>query len=233
MTAYLIDATLYLIDATFGYLSLVILILLIWGIIKLIKKEILKTLNFKTVFLVSLIGIISPTINFVNGKYQTKQAKEISLEMSESDKVSLKTIIQSCLSGQEIDKETHNTFYSIVDKYKMSQQDIDEMFSLMYNEELSLLQKSFYEDALKTIQNGQISESKIRLELQEKYLNESQKERNKEFLRKVLAKEPFDINGEPTILDEDIFNTIIDNIDEIFSIGKQNINLLKNRQAYK
>jgi hypothetical protein len=225
--------TAYLIDATFGYLSWAILILLIWGLIKLVKKEKLKTINFKTVFLVSLIGVISPTFNLVSGKYQTKQANEVSLEMSESDKSSLKTIIQSCLSGQEIDKETHNAFYSIVDKYKMSQNDIDVMFSLFYNEDLSLLQKSFYEDALKTIQNGQISESKIRLELQEKYLNESQKERNSEYLRKVLAKEAIDINGEPVILDEEICNTIIENIEEIFSIGKQNINTLKNRQAYK
>lgn len=225
--------TAYLIDATFGYLSWVIFILLIWGIIKLIKKEKLKTINFKTVFLVSLIGVISPTITLVNGKYQTKSVKEVSLEMSESDKVSLKTIIQSCLSGQEIGKETHSTFYSIVDKYKMSQNDIDEMFSLFYNENLILLQKSFYEDALKTIQTGQISESKIRLELQEKYLNESQKERNGEYLRKVLAKEAIDVNGKPIILDKDICKTIIDNIEVIFSIGKQNINLLKNRQAFK
>lgn len=225
--------TAYLIDATFGYLSWVILILLVWGLIKLIKKEKLKTINFKTVFLASLIGVVSPTVNLVSGKYQTKQGNEVSLEMSESDKSSLKTIIQSCLSGQEIDKETHSEFYSIVDKYKMSQKDIDEMFSLFYNEDLSLLQKSFYEDALKTIQNGQISESKIRLELQEKYLNESQKERNNEYLRKVLAKEPIDINGEPVILDEEICNTIIENIEEIFSIGKQNINTLKNREAYK
>ena len=225
--------TAYLIDAIIGYLSWVILILLIWGLIKLIKKEKLKTINFKTVFLASLIGVISPSINLVSGKYQTKQANEVSLKMSESDEASLKTIIQSCLSGQKIDKETHNAFYSIVDKNKINQKDIDEMFSLFYNEDLSLLQKSFYEDALKTIQNRQISESKIRLELQEKYLNESQKERNSEYLKKVLAKEPIDINGEPIILDEDICNTIIDNIEDIFSIGKQNITMLKNRQAYK
>ncbi len=225
--------TAYLIDATFGYLSWVILILLVWGLIKLIKKEKLKTIKLKTVFLASLIGVISPTVNLVCGKYQTKQGNEVSLEMSETDKSSLKTIIQSCLSGKEIDKETHNAFYSIVDKYKMSQKDIDEMFSLFYNEDLSLLQKSFYEDALKTIQNGKINESKIRLELQEKYLNESQNERNSEYLRKVLAKEPIDINGEPVILDEEICNTIIENIEEIFSIGKQNINTLKNRQAFK
>lgn len=225
--------TAYLIDVTFGYLSWVILILLIWGLIKLIKKEKLKTINFKTVFLVSLIGVISPTISLFSGKYQAKQINEVSLEMSESDKESLKTIIQSCLSGQEIDSDTHNAFYSIVDKYKMSQKDIDEMFSLFYNEDLILLQKSFYEDALKTIQNGEISESKIRKELQEKYLNESQKERNNEYLRKVLAKEPIDFNGEQIILDEDICNTIIDNIGGIFSIGQQNIGILKNRQAYK
>jgi hypothetical protein len=179
--------TAYLIDATFGYLSWIISILLIWGLIKLIKKEKLKTINFKAVFIASLIGVISPTFNLISGRYQTKQGNEVSLEMTESDKSSLKTIIQSCLSGQEIDKETHNAFYSIVDKYKMSQKDIDEMFSLFYDENLSLLQKSFYEDALKTIQNGKISESKIRLELQEKYLNESQKERNSAYLSKVLA----------------------------------------------
>ena len=225
--------TAYLIDATFGYLSWIISILLIWGLIKLIKKEKLKTINFKAVFIASLIGVISPTFNLISGRYQTKQGNEVSLEMTESDKSSLKTIIQSCLSGQEIDKETHNAFYSIVDKYKMSQKDIDEMFSLFYDENLSLLQKSFYEDALKTIQNGKISESKIRLELQEKYLNESQKERNSAYLSKVLAKEPIDINGEPVILDKEICNTIIENIEELFSIGQQNINTLKNRQAFK
>ncbi len=225
--------TAYLIDAAFGFLIWAILILLIWGLIKLIKKEKLNTINFKSVFLVSLIGVISPTFNLVLGKYQTKQENEVSLDMSESDKSSLKTIIQSCLSGQEIDKKTHNAFYYIVDKYKMSQKDIDEMFSLFYTEDLTLLQKSFYEDALKTIQNGKISESKIRIELQEKYLNESQKERNSEYLRKILANEPIDINGESVVLDEEICNVIIENIDEVFSIGKQNINILKNRQAFK
>jgi hypothetical protein len=49
----------------------------------------------------------------------------------------------------------------------------------------------------------------------------------------VLAKKPIDINGEPIILDENICNTIIDNIEEIFRIGKQNINILKNRKTYK
>jgi hypothetical protein len=188
--------TAYLIDATTGYLSWVILILLIWGVIKLIKKEKLRTINFKTVFLASLLGVISPTFNLLSGKYQTKQVEEASLEISEPDKVTLKTIIQSCLSGQEIDQETHNKFYSIVDKYKMNQKVIDEMFSLFYNEDLSFLQKSFYEDALKTIQTKQINESKIRIELEEKLLNESQKERNKVYLRKILANEPIDINGE-------------------------------------
>jgi hypothetical protein len=225
--------TAYLIDATFGYVSWVILILLIWGLIQLIKKEKFKTIKFKTVFLASLIGVVSPTFNLVRGKYQTKQEDEVSLKMSESDKSSYKTIIRSCLSGQEIDKETHIAFYSIVEKYKMSQNDINEMFSLFYTEDLIILQKSFYEDALKTIQTGQISESKIRLELQEKYLNESQKERNSEYLRKVLAKEAIDINGEPVILDEEICNATIENIEERFIIGKQNINTLKNRQAFK
>ena len=115
----------------------------------------------------------------------------------------------------------------------MSQNDIDEMFSLFYNDDLYLLQKSFYDDALKTIQTGQISESKTRLELQEKYLNESQKNRNSEYLKKVLAKEAINVNGELIILDENICNTIIENIEDIFSIAKQNINFLKNRQAFK
>lgn len=189
-------------------------------------REKLNTINFKTVFLISLIGLISPTINLIRGKYQTKQ-------LSKSDESSLKAIIQSCLSGEEIDKETHNNFYLLVDKYKISQEDIDKMFSLFYNEDVILLQKLFYEDALKTIKSNQISESKIRLDLEEKYLNETQKERNREYLRKVLAKEPIDFNGEMIILDEDICNAIIENIDEIYNIGKQNINILKNRQAFK
>ena len=130
--------TAYLIDAAFGFLIWAILILLIWGLIKLIKKEKLNTINFKSVFLASLIGVISPTFNLVLGKYQTKQENEVSLDMSESDKSSLKTIIQGCLSGKDIDKETHNSFNYIVDKYKMSQKDIDEMFSLFYTEDLTL-----------------------------------------------------------------------------------------------
>jgi hypothetical protein len=218
----------YLIDSTFGYLSWVVLILLISVLIKLIKKEKLKTINFKTVFLASLMGVITPTFQLVSGKYQTKEGNEVSIEMSESDKASFKTIIESCLSGQKIDKEAHKSFYYLVDKYKMSQKDIDAMFSIFYNKDLTLLQKSFYEDALKTIQNGQINESKIRLELQEKYLNESQKERNREYLRKILAKESIDIKGESIILDEENCNAIIYNIEEIYSIGKQNINILKN-----
>lgn len=223
----------YIIDSTYGYLSWVVIILLISGLTKLIKKEKLQTINFKKVFLTSLIGVITPTFYLVSGKYQTKQSNEVSLEISAIDKASLKAIIESCLSGQEIDKETHNAFYELVEKNKIRQKDIDAMFSIFYNKDLTLLQKSFYEDALKTIQNGQISESKIRIELQEKYLNESQKERNRGYLRKILAKEAINIKGESIILDEENCKTIIDNIEEIYSTGKQNINILKNRKAFK
>tara|TARA_B110001450_G_C17531681_1_gene444889 strand:+ start:173 stop:835 length:663 start_codon:yes stop_codon:yes gene_type:complete len=217
--------TAYLIDVTFGYISWVILILLVYGIIKLFKKEKFKTINFKVVFLVSIIGVFSPTLGLMSGKYQT--APEI--EMSEQDKAGLKTIIQSCLSGEEISKDTHVQFYSIVDEYKISEEDLNEMFLIFYNEDLMLLQKSFYNDALKTIQTGQISKSESREDLENKLLNDSQKERNREYLLKIQSKEPIDIGGEEIVLDEEICLTIIDNIEDIFQIGQKNIATLKNR----
>ena len=217
--------TAYLIDVTFGYISWVILILLVYGIIKLFKKEKFKTINFKVVFLVSIIGVFSPTLGLMSGKYQT--APEI--EMSEQDKAGLKTIIQSCLSGEEISKDTHVQFYSIVDEYKISEEDLNEMFLIFYNEDLMLLQKSFYNDALKTIQTGQISKSESREDLENKLLNDSQKERNREYLLKIQSKEPIDIGGEEIVLDEEICLTIIDNMEDIFQIGQKNIATLKNR----
>ena len=161
----------------------------------------------------------------MSGKYQT--APEI--EMSEQDKAGLKTIIQSCLSGEEISKDTHVQFYSIVDEYKISEEDLNEMFSIFYNEDLILLQKSFYNDALKTIQTGQISKSESREDLENKLLNDSQKERNREYLLKIQSKEPIDIGGEEIVLDEEICLTIIDNMEDIFQIGQKNIATLKNR----
>jgi hypothetical protein len=217
--------TAYLIDVTFGYISWVILILLVYGIIKLFKKEKFKTINFKVVFLVSIIGVFSPTLGLMSGKYQT--APEI--EMSEQDKAGLKTIIQSCFSGEEISKDTHVQFYSIVDEYKISEEDLNEMFLIFYNEDLMLLQKSFYNDALKTIQTGQISKSESREDLENKLLNDSQKERNREYLLKIQSKEPIDIGGEEIVLDEEICLTIIDNMEDIFQIGQKNIATLKNR----
>jgi hypothetical protein len=59
----------FLIDSIFGYISWLILMLIIISINKLIKKESLKTINFKLVFIISLIGIISPTISLLNGRY--------------------------------------------------------------------------------------------------------------------------------------------------------------------
>lgn len=222
----------FLIDVTSGYLIWLILIILIWGILKLIKKEKLKTINIKTVLIVSLLGAFGPVSNLLNGNYQIIPVKEVHLGISDSDKLALKTIIQSCLSGQKIDKETHKLFYTIVDKYKFRQKDINEIFSQFYIEDLVYLQKSFYADALKTIQNEQISESKIRLELEEKLLNKDQKERNREILKKVLAKEGIEYKGKLIVLDEDIVKLIIDNIDKEFRIGKQNVTLLKSRQSY-
>jgi hypothetical protein len=219
----------YLIDVTSGYLSWMILTLTIWGIFKLIKRENLRTINYRILFIISLIGLISPTLNLLSGKYHKKTGEE----MSDQDKASLKHIIKSCLSGQEINKETHNKFYLIIDKYKIGEKDIDSMLSMPYNESFILLQKSFYDDAIKTIQTKKISESKIRMELEEKLLNKSQKERNKEYLKKILENKPIDINGEPVVLNEEICNAIIDNIDEIFSIGRQNFSHLKNREAFK
>ena len=61
--------TAFLINSIFGYITWVILILIIMAIIKLFKKESLKTINFKLVLWLSLIGIISPIISLFNGKY--------------------------------------------------------------------------------------------------------------------------------------------------------------------
>jgi len=217
--------TAYLIDSIFGYITWAILILLVWSMIKLLNKEKIKTINFRVVLLVSLIGVISPSFNLLSGKYQTT-------EISEPDKVAFKQILQSSFSGELISADTHRKFYTLVDKYKMSQSDIDELFYLYFTEELVLLQKSFYKDALKTIQTGQISESKTRLELEEKLLTDFQKKRNIEYLRMILSYEPIDINGEKVVLDEELLISIIENINFIFKVGTENANALKNRDAF-
>ena len=55
----------YLIDSVTGYIAWMILIFIVVIIHKLFKKENLKTINFKMVFLVSLIRIIPSTFNYL------------------------------------------------------------------------------------------------------------------------------------------------------------------------
>lgn len=219
----------YFIDSAFGYISWTILILIIGGGIKLFKKEKFKTINLKAVFLISLIGVISPTLNLLSGKYQNKTA----IKMTETDKLALKEIIQSCLSGKEITKITHDEFYNLVSKNKMNQEDINEMFSVFYNDDMILLQKSFYNDALKTVQTGKIYESETRLNLEKKLLNDSQKERNMVYLQKILSKDSIDVNGVKVVIDAESCLSVINNFETSFKVGRQNISTLKNRDAFK
>jgi uncharacterized membrane protein len=61
--------TAFFIDAFFGYFVWLVLILIIYAVIKLVKRESLKTLNFKMVFLLSLIGVIPAVLGLISGSY--------------------------------------------------------------------------------------------------------------------------------------------------------------------
>jgi len=59
----------FFINALVGYLSWLVLILIIYAVIKLVKRESLKSINFKMVFLLSLIGIVSAILGLLRGRY--------------------------------------------------------------------------------------------------------------------------------------------------------------------
>jgi len=59
----------FLIDAVIGYVCWLVLILFVYSIVKLVKRESLKTMNFKMVFLWSLIGVVSAVLGLLNGRY--------------------------------------------------------------------------------------------------------------------------------------------------------------------
>ena len=198
-------------------------------VLKLIKKGKLKTINFKVALLISCIGLVSPTINFAQGKY--KSSTEI--EFSSSDQAIFKQIIQSCLSGQKITLSTHQKFWSLIDKYDISDVEITEMISLFGNPDILLLQKYFYQDALMTIKTGVISETNERLTLEAKLLNNDQKQRNKDYLQKIHEKQPIPINGENIVLNEEICQNVLDNLDYIFQVANENFKILENKDAFK
>jgi hypothetical protein len=221
----------YLIDSVTGYIAWMILIFIVVIIHKLFKKENLKTINFKMVFLVSLIGIIPSTFNYLtnNGDKNIESQEEI----TEEDKLILEKILRECLSGEDINIQTHKEFWSLVEKNKLTKTDIEEMFILFNNQDLVVLQKYFWEDALRTIKTSKICESQERLNLEQKLLNNSQKERNKEYLQKIHSNTPMDINGEMTVINEEDCQGMIDNLDHIWLVGKRNIELLKNKDSFK
>jgi len=59
----------FFIDAVVGYVCWLVLILVVYSIVKLVKRESLKTMNFKMVFLWSLIGVVSAVLGLLNGRY--------------------------------------------------------------------------------------------------------------------------------------------------------------------
>ena len=221
----------YLIDSAGGYIAWMILIFIIVIIHKLFKKENLKTINFKMVFLVSLIGIIPSTFNYLtnNGDKNIERQEEI----TDENKLILENILRECLSGEEIKIQTHKNFWSLIEKNKLNKTDIEEMFIVFGNQDLMILQKYFWEDALKTIKTSKICESKERFNLEQKLLNNSQKERNKEYLQKIHSNTPMDINGELTVINEEYCQVIIENLDHIWLVGKRNIEVLKNKDSFK
>jgi hypothetical protein len=59
----------FFIDAVVGYVCWLVLILVVYSIVKLVKRESLKTMNFKMIFLWSLIGVVSAVLGLLNGRY--------------------------------------------------------------------------------------------------------------------------------------------------------------------
>ena len=221
----------YLIDSVTGYIAWMILIFIVVIIHKLFKKENLKTINFKMVFLVSLIGIIPSTFNYMtnNGDKNIESQEEI----TEEDKLILEKIFRECFLGEDINIQTHKNFWSLVEKNKLNKTDIEEMFIVFNNQDLVILQKYFWEDALRTIKTSKICESQERLNLEQKLLNNSQKERNNQYLQKIHSNTPMDINGEMTVINEEDCQVTIDNLDHIWLVGKRNIEVLKNKDSFK
>ena len=82
---------------------------------------------------------------------------------------------------------------------------------------------------MRTIKTSKICESQERLNLEQKLLNNSQKERNKEYLQKIHSNTPMDINGELTVINEEYCQGIIDNLETNGLIIKRNIELLKTK----
>ena len=206
----------YLIDASAGIIVWFILIILIYGVIKLIKKEKLKTMYFKGIIIASILaGAISPTIGLINGRYQSKN--EIS-SISKEDENILKSIIQNCFSGNEISNTSHLQFWSIVEKNKLTANDLDEFFKISDSQYLMQIQKSFYEDALLTLKNKSIQRSEKRIGLENKLLNADQKNRNEQYLVKILNKEAIEMNGEMIVIDQQICEAILGNIDSLFIV---------------
>jgi hypothetical protein len=115
----------------------------------------------------------------------------------------------------------------------MTQAEINEFVDAMGNPDVILLQKYFYADAIKTIQDGKEIKSQARNELEEKLLTKDQKNRNKQYLQIILNKKPFPFNGEEIILTEELCNTILDNIDYIFEMAEANFKILKNPDHFK
>tara|TARA_B110000261_G_C12995123_1_gene321918 strand:- start:120 stop:788 length:669 start_codon:yes stop_codon:yes gene_type:complete len=219
----------YLINLTFGYAAWFILIILIMAIYKLFKREKMNTINMKMALIFSCIGLISPTINFGQGKYKSNEKQEL----SQPEQKALRQIIQSCLSGEKIQETTHSEFWQLANNISMTQAEINEFVDAMGNPDVILLQKYFYADAIKTIQDGKEIKSQARNELEEKLLTKDQKNRNKQYLQIILNKKPFPFNGEEIILTEELCNTILDNIDYIFEMAEANFKILKNPDHFK
>jgi hypothetical protein len=221
----------YLIDASTGVIVWFILIILIYGVIKLIKKEKLNTMYFKGIIIASiLLGAISPTYLLINGKYQSKS--ELS-SISKEDEDVLKTIIKNCFSGVEISNTSQLQFWSVVEKNKLTANDLDEFFKIFDSQDLIQMQKSFYEDALLTLKNKSIQRSEKRIGLENKLLNAEQKNRNEQYLVKIINKEAIPMNGEMIVLDQEMCEVILSNLDSLFIVGRANIEKLKNKNSFK
>ena len=206
-------------------------------IYNLIKNKSLRNFPFKKNAVIALvlcvITIVKDPSVFKHTFGITNSQGNDEKKFSPEDEKELKEIFQTCFSGEPITSELHERYYALVDKYGLENDNLLQVIDIYGENDLMKLHQLFWEDALKTIQTKKIVSSKKRIYMEEKLLTLEQRQRNQNYIQKILNEESVEISGELVVITEDICIELLEVYEENFKMGLENIKLLENRNTFE
>jgi len=143
-------------------------------------------------------------------------------------------------SMDTVSLEMHTLFWKIVDENGGNPDNIFDIGSKEQminhiNNNATFYQRAFYKDALVSFKTGKPFKSEEREMFEEKNetIGQEQIQKSAELMQKIANKNPIPYNGTEIVMDDELINSVLENLDMAMNILKHNLDILYSKPYKK